>query len=203
MSTRCARGRGWATSWVWAVGGLTGCPDQALEWEALPDHASDDQPRIDAVPDAMDVTDAGVDRADAHEDVRASDADVGCPSGQSRCRYDGQCHDLQNDFRNCGLCDRRCGDASRCEQGVCICNRGGFELCGECLPVFPLCDGIWSCRAGGRRCNAASLVPVDAPTIEGCCVPGNACPERQFCDRNCQCVIPLDPPRMPAVWMPS
>ena len=88
-------------------------------------------------------------------------ADPSCPAGTTLCN--GECHPLDIDELNCGLCGIICPLGMACLNGTCT-----------CLPGQTLCNG---------KCIDTSINSYNC----GSC--GKACPEDMYCfNGECSCI---------------
>ena len=92
-----------------------------------------------------------------------TDASCECRGGTELCR--DQCSDTQNDPKNCGVCDEKCGKMEICTAGDCVC-RPGLDLCdADCFDFQSDADHCGDCTTvcgDGGRCDGGQCLSGDA-----------------------------------------
>jgi hypothetical protein len=115
-----------------------------------------------------------------------SEEQTACPTseaGDAGCVTGGSCHNLANDYRYCGACDRRCCLGSFCVRGSCTTGCGaGYTNCPAQPPPTDCIGGICAdtltnrinCGACGNHCAAREYC-VDGRCVVSCARDLTAC----------------------------
>jgi Stigma-specific protein, Stig1 len=125
-----------------------------------------------------------------------------CGSGTTFCN-DNQCHNLQAESANCGVCGNKCRTDQSCISGTCQCPNGLTDCNGVCVDIGTnaancggcgiSCPAGFSCFYGTSPSNKCQLVCTGGTTACGnscrdlmsdpnnCKSCGNACPLDEYC----------------------
>lgn len=97
-----------------------------------------------------------------------------CPTGKSLCS--SHCTDLKNDCENCGTCNHKCPNGSKCNNGVCVCKDKKVD---KIYVKQSLCNGkcITACQTGSHFNSTCGCCPdvcsaVGAPMWSNSIQPG-------------------------------
>lgn len=107
------------------------------------------------------------------------------------------CVNVQNDFKNCGVCGNVCGANQDCKAGKCVCVNAMQTACGamcvntsndsnNCGGCGKRCDASLdggTCVAGLCSCTGASIIECNTGAAAG--VAPKACVDKTTDAKNC------------------
>ncbi len=122
--------------------------------------------------------------------------DCACPAATPN-KCGAACVNVQNDFKNCGVCGNVCGANQDCKAGKCVCVNAMQTACGamcintandsnNCGGCGKRCDASLdggTCVAGSCSCTGASIIECNTGAAAG--AAPKACVDKTTDAKNC------------------